>query len=465
MPPFPDRRHPQAFPAHLATLALLLVGAFGTALAQGPTQGGALPGPLPLLPADNWWNVDVSQAPVDPASAAFLQYVGVNRGMHPDFGGDAAEEPEIYGIPYSTVPGNQPLVAVDFYYPDESDPGAPGRPAGYPIPEQAKTQPRWIEGGYPGAADPGGDRHLLLVDRDHRLLFELYDLHWDGERWTGGSGAVWPLDTNRRRPEGWTSADAAGLAILPGLVRYDEANEDGPIRHAFRVTVRATNGYVFPASHAAGGTAGALPMGARLRLKAAKDLSAFAPPLRRIFQAMKTYGLIVADNGSDLYVSGTYDTRWDNDLLNPAFAALKGADFEVVRLGWQPEGDPPPPPPPPDPEPCVESSSTLCLNRERFGVRVEWTDYTGHQGAGSAHPLTTDSGLFWFFSESNLEMLVKVIDGCDFNGQFWIYAAATTDVAYTVRVTDSETGETWSRSNLLGHASPAFTDTSAFACP
>ncbi len=237
---------------------------------------------------------------------------------------------------------------------------------------------------------------------------------------------------------------------------------DGPIRHAFRVTVRATNGYVFPASHAAGGTAGALPMGARLRLKAAKDLSGFAPPLRRIFQAMKTYGLIVADNGSDLYVSGTYDTRWDNDLLNPAFAALKGSDFEVVRLGWQPEDDPPPPP---DPEPCVESSTTLCLNRERFGVRVEWTDYAGHQGTGSAHPLTTDSGLFWFFSESNLEMLVKVIDGCDFNGQFWIYAAATTDVAYTVRVTDSETGETWSRSNLLGHASPAFTDTSAFACP
>ena len=122
-------------------------------------------------------------------------------------------------------------------------------------------------------------------------------------------------------------------------MRYDEAFGSEPIRHAFRVTVRATNGYVFPASHRAGDT-GALPMGARLRLKAAKDISGFAAPLRRIFQAMKTYGLIVADNGSDLYVSGTYDTRWDNDVLNPAFASLRGDDFEVVQLGWQPSGGP-----------------------------------------------------------------------------------------------------------------------------
>ena len=458
MPRFPDRP--------VAALVVLALGFAlpGLASAQGPTQGGALPGPLPLFPADNWWNADVSQAPVDPASGAFIQFLGPNRGMHPDFGGDSGDEPEIYGLPYATVPGNQPLVPVDFYYPDESDAGAPGRPPGYPIPEQAKTQPKWIEGGYPGAADPGGDRHLLLVDRDHRLLFELYDLHWDGAGWSGGSGAVWPLDSNRRRPEGWTSADAAGLAILPGLVRYDEAYGSQPIRHAFRMTVRASDGFVFPASHEAGSTSGALPMGARLRLKASKDISGFAPPLRRIFQAMKTYGLIVADNGSDLYVSGAYDTRWDNDLLNPAFASLQGSDFEVVRLGWQPEDDPPPPPP--DPEPCVENSTTLCLNRERFGVRVEWTDYAGHHGTGRTYPLTTDSGLFWFFSESNLEMLVKVIDGCSFNGRYWVYAAATTDVAYTVTIVDSETGDSWSRSNTLGHASRAFTDTNAFShCP
>ena len=143
------------------------------------------------------------------------------------------------------------------------------------------------------------------------------------------------MNTNGRRPEGWTSADAAGLAILPGLVHYDEAAGPGEIGHAFRVTVRATNGYVYPASHQAGSTAGALPMGARLRLKAGKDLSGFDPISQRIFRAMQKYGLIVADNGSDLYVSGTYDNNWDNSVLNPAFSAIKASDFEVIELGWQ----------------------------------------------------------------------------------------------------------------------------------
>ena len=145
------------------------------------------------------------------------------------------------------------------------------------------------------------------------------------------------LKLYRNRPDGWTSADAAGLAILPGLVRYDEAFGDQPIRHAFRFTVRSTNGYVFPASHDAGSTQGALPMGARLRLKGSKDLSSCAPATQRIFQAMKTYGLIVADNGTDMYISGTYDTRWNNDVLNPEFGSLSASDFEVVQLGWQPQ--------------------------------------------------------------------------------------------------------------------------------
>ena len=133
---------------------------------------------------------------------------------------------------------------------------------------------------------------MLIVDRDNRFLFELYALHWNGQGWEAGSGAIFPLDSSARRPEGWTSADAAGLAILPGLIRYDEAFGNAPIRHAFRVTVRSSNGYVFPASHRAGSTSGALPMGARLRLKASKDISNYPEPLRRIFQAMKTYGLI-----------------------------------------------------------------------------------------------------------------------------------------------------------------------------
>ncbi len=319
------------------TLALLGCLVASAALGQAPVPGGALPAPLPLFPPGNWWNTDISAAPADPNSAAFIAFIGLTRGMHPDFGADGDSSSPIYGMPYIVVSGSQPLVPVTFEYDDESDSGAPGRPPGYPIPEEAKTQQKWIEGGLAGG-DPNadGDRHMLIVDRDNRILFELYALSWNGSQWEAGSGAVFQLDSNARRPDGWTSADAAGLAILPGLVRYDEVYGSDPIRHAFRVTVSRTNGYVFPGSHRAGETAGALPMGARLRLKGSKDLSSFSDPLRRIFQAMKTYGLIVADNGSDLYVSGTYDTSWDNDILNPAFAALKASDFEVVQLGWQP---------------------------------------------------------------------------------------------------------------------------------
>ena len=176
---------------------------------------------------------------------------------------------------------------------------------------------------------------MLIVDRDTRVLYELYDLHWNGSQWTAGSGAAFNLATNGRRPEGWTSADAAGLAILPGLVRFDEVVGSAEIRHAFRVTVRSTNAYVWPASHRAGSTPGALPMGARLRLKATKDLSAFPVELQRIFRAMQVYGLIVADNGTDMFVTGAMDARWNNDVLNPAFRALTASDFEVVQLGWR----------------------------------------------------------------------------------------------------------------------------------
>jgi hypothetical protein len=255
-------------------------------------------------------------------------------------------------MPYAVVPGTQPLEPMAFDYASESDTGAPGRPPGYPIPVEAKTQMHWIEGGYPGNCDSSyagspcrGDKHLLVVDQDNRLLFETWNTRClpagsAACSWRAGSGAVFSLDSNARRPEGWTSADAAGLAILPGLVRYDEAYGTAPIRHAFRVTVRDTNGYVYPASHVAGSNPSAPPMGTRLRLKASKDISGFSAPVQRIFQAMKTYGLIVADNGSDLYVQGTYDTRWDNGILNPAFGSIVGGDFEVVKLGWQPSAPP-----------------------------------------------------------------------------------------------------------------------------
>lgn len=259
--------------------------------------------------------------------------------MHPDFG------PPPYGIPYVVVSGDQARVPVTFVdYGDESDAGAPGQPAGYPIPVEARTQPNYIEGAVAGGG-ASGDRHLLLIDRDRWLLFETFGTHWNASRsrWEAGSGAVFDLASDARRPDGWTSADAAGLAIFPGLVRYDEAYGTAEITHAFRVTVRATNGYVWPASHRAGSTTGALPMGARLRMKISTDISGFPAPVQRVFRAMKRYGLIVADNGSDMYVSGTMDARWNNDVLNPAFHAITADDFEVLQLGWGEQTPPRPP--------------------------------------------------------------------------------------------------------------------------
>jgi len=199
----------------------------------------------------------------------------------------------------------------------------------------AKTTPNVIEGGVAGGGT-SGDRHLIIVDRDRWVLYEMAAARWNSssQRWEANVGAIFDLASNARRPEEWTSSDAAGLAILPGLVRYDEAVR-GPIRHAMRVTVRATNGYAWPASHRAGSNSQALPMGARLRLKASKDLSAYRPEIQRIFHAMQRYGLIVADNGSDMYVSGAFDPRWNNDILNPAFRSLTASDFDVIELGWR----------------------------------------------------------------------------------------------------------------------------------
>lgn len=316
----------------------------GAALLAFAAQGGALPGPLPLFPRDNWWNLDISAAPVDPGSASYMTFVGATRRMHPDFGGDATPGGiDIYGFPYIVVDSTVAKRSVQFQYSDESDGVNHTTDTSfpfYPIPAEAATERHWIEGGAPGNVDQrsSGDRHMLIVDRDNRHLYELFNVYFDGSQWHAGSGAFFDMNVNGTRPQGWTSADAAGLAILPGLVRYDEVFGPGEIEHALRVTVRATNGYVFPASHRAGSTTGALPMGARLRMRAGRNISGFAPEVQKIFRAMKRYGLMVADNGSDLYVSGTYDTRWDNNVLNPAFHSITGADFEVITLGYNPQG-------------------------------------------------------------------------------------------------------------------------------
>ena len=289
-----------------------------------------------VFPVDNWWNQDVSAAPVDSRSPQLIDFISGRsatnttavRRLHPDFG------PPPYGIPYVVVAGDQARVPVTFDYADESDLGMPGL-AGYPVPEEAKTTANYIEGGEAGGGS-SGDRHLLVIDRDRWMLYETFATAWNAAagRWDAGSGAIFNLAANDRRPEGWTSADAAGLAIFPGLVRYDEVFGTAEITHALRVTTRATNGYVFPASHRAGSNTSAPPLGTRLRLKASKDISTFTPEVQRVFRAMKRYGLIVADNGSDMYISGTMDGRWNNSVLNPAFRALTADDFEVIQLGW-----------------------------------------------------------------------------------------------------------------------------------
>ena len=275
-----------------------------------------------LFPSDNWWNQDISRAPLDNQSNAFIDFIGRTRTLHPDFG------PPPYVIPYVAVGGSQARVPVTFVdYGNESDAGARGE-IGYPIPNEARTQPNFIEGAVPGGGT-NGDRHLIVVDRDRWVLFELFATRWNNGRWEAGSGAVFDLSSNARRPEGWTSADAAGLAILPGLVRYEEAASGREIRHAFRVTVRATNGYVWPASHRAGSSSGALPMGARLRLKTSKNVSGYPAYIQRIFRAMQTYGLIVADNGSNWYVTGAPSRHWSDEVLH-TLQLVRGRSFEVV---------------------------------------------------------------------------------------------------------------------------------------
>jgi len=357
------RINPKGVRAMVAVLvaASLFAGPLTVAYAMNAARGGALPQPLPLFPPDNWWNLDISNWPVDANSGSYIAFInnGTTRRLHPDFGGNAgtAQDPNaIYGMPYAVARNitNSDLRTVEFLYSDESDGVDHTTDTSfpfYPIPPEAIIQPYWIEGGDPGSVDlrDSQDRHLFIVDGDRNYLYELYNVYYDAAqgKWFAGSGAFFDMNTNNRRPSGWTSADAAGLAILPGLVRYDEVYDPNvlEIRHAFRVTVRATNGFVYPASHKAGNTLGALPMGARLRLKAIVDVTQRTsdPNIQKIFRAMQKYGLIVADNGSDMYITGTYDTRWNNEILNPAFSKLSASDFEVIQLGYNPSASPSPP--------------------------------------------------------------------------------------------------------------------------
>ena len=273
-------------------------------------------GTCPILPANNIWNAAVDQLPRHPSSDAYVATIGAGRGVHPDFG--TVYEGAPIGIPFVTVPGTQPKVPVSFEYDDESDPGP------YPIPANAP-----IEGG----ANSDGDRHVLVLDRDNCILYELFYAFRNADgSWDAGSGAIFDLRSNDLRPSGWTSADAAGLPILPGLVRFDEV-ASGEITHALRFTAPQTQrSFVWPARHFASSLTGTQypPMGLRMRLKASFDVSGFSAPVQVILRALKKYGMILADNGSAWFVSGVPDERWNDDMLVGELARVKGSDFEAV---------------------------------------------------------------------------------------------------------------------------------------
>lgn len=270
-----------------------------------------------LFPRDNHWNIAVDRARVHPRSDAIVRSIGLNEGLHPDFGSGRYEGGPI-GIPYTTVSKRQKRVRVAFEYRGESDRG------GYPIPRDAP-----IEGG----RRSDGDRHVIVVDRDRCRLYELFAAYprRGGRSWRAGSGAIWNLRSNRLRPKGWTSADAAGLPILPGLARHEEIRR-GRIDHALRFTVsRSRRAYVYPARHFASDDDDPnLPaMGQRLRLKASFDTSGFPRQSRIVLEALKRHGMIVADNGSDWFISGAPSNGWDNDDLR-SLRGVRGRDFEVV---------------------------------------------------------------------------------------------------------------------------------------
>lgn len=305
---------PQFFSrVRLASISLaiaLAVGALGLMLAR-PTSADV--GGCSLFPSDSVFNTPIDTLPVDAHSDAYIRSIGANTGLHPDFGAGLWAGAPI-GIPFNRVSKKRPPVSVRFQYADESDPGP------YPIPAKPK-----IEG--------GSDRHLLTVQKKTCVLYELFAAKQNKKgRWKAGSGAIWDLNSHVLRPSSWTSADAAGLPILPLLARYDQVAA-GEIPHALRFTANATrNEYIWPARHEASDISNpnVPPLGQRFRLKAGFNLSGFSPETQVILRALQKYGMFLADNGSDWYISGAPDERWNNDALVSELRQVKGSDFEAV---------------------------------------------------------------------------------------------------------------------------------------
>jgi hypothetical protein len=301
----------------LIAICISAILALNLMVPRAPAQTGPTLAGCPVFPPDNVWNVTIDQLPVHPNSAAYVTTIGASKIVHPDFGSGTWNGGPI-GIPFVIVSGSQPKVNITFEYSDESDPGP------YPIPPDAP-----IEGG----SQSTGDRHVLVLDRDNCMLYETFSTYpQPNGSWTADSGAVFYLRSNALRPSGWTSADAAGLPILPGLVRYEEV-VSGEIRHAIRFTAPQTRkAFVWPARHYASSLTGLNypPMGQRFRLKANFDISRFSPEVQVILRALKRYGMILADNGSSWYISGAPDPGWNNDVLVSELGQVKGSDFEAV---------------------------------------------------------------------------------------------------------------------------------------
>jgi hypothetical protein len=312
------RRHRMAGPAAFITAGVMWLG-LTVGISPTPASAGTpVPGApnCPMFPADNVWNTPVADLPVNPNSAAWMSSMDASTtNLHPDFG-PSGDPSNPYGMPYTVVSPTQPAVPIAFQYADESDPG--------PYPFNASTP---IEGGQQST----GDRHAIMVNPATCTLYELFDARYSASGSTAGSGAIWNLDSNALRPAGWTSADAAGLPILPGLVRYDEV-QSGAISHAIRMTAEATDtSYLWPARHEAGTSSNPdlPPMGARFRLKASYNISGYSPQAQVVLRAMQQYGLILADNGSNWYFGGTADDNWPAGLVNE-LKEVPASAFEAV---------------------------------------------------------------------------------------------------------------------------------------
>lgn len=320
------RRSATAVPAVIGLTLAGVVGALPSGAAPTgssaptapPRQTATLPGTdCPVFPADSWWHADVTALPVHARSSDWLRTTdAADTELHPDFGPSFGEQAVPYGIPITVVGPRHPRVRVRFGYADESD------RVRYPLGRDTR-----IEGGRAA----GGDRHAIVVDRRSCRLYETWDTHPGRPAWRAGSGATWDLRSNDLRPDGWTSADAAGLPILPGLLRWDEVR-DGYVDHAIRMTVPTTvDDYVWPARHRAGATDDPAypPMGARFRLRASFDVSGYSARARVVLAAMRTYGLVVADNGAGWYVQGAADRRWPIELVDE-LKTVPAAAFEAV---------------------------------------------------------------------------------------------------------------------------------------